>query len=69
MPNLKLMSKYEKEACIINLLEIYFPYMQNAIFYYKKQNEKEYNKFFISDFVLNDYNYNLPMVNILNLCF
>ena len=29
---------------LINLLEIYFPYMQNAIFYYKKQNEKEYNE-------------------------
>lgn len=29
---------------LVNLLEIYFPYMQNAIFYYKKQNEKEYNE-------------------------
>lgn len=29
---------------LISLLEIYFPYMQNAIFYYKKQNEKEYNE-------------------------
>ena len=29
---------------LINLLEIYFPYMQNAIFYYKKQNEKECNE-------------------------
>ena len=29
---------------LINLLEIYFPYMQNAIFYYKNQNEKEYNE-------------------------
>lgn len=29
---------------LINLLAIYFPYMQNAIFYYKKQNEKEYNE-------------------------
>ena len=29
---------------LINLLEIYFPYMQNVIFYYKKQNEKEYNE-------------------------
>lgn len=29
---------------LINLLEIYFPYMQNTIFSYKKQNEKEYNE-------------------------
>lgn len=29
---------------LINLLEIYFPYMQNAIFYYKKQNEKNIMK-------------------------
>ena len=29
---------------LIDLLEIYFPYMQNAIFYYKKQNKKEYNE-------------------------